>query len=67
MSETPVETPKARLRRLLDRMPLDRQHKERLYKDLESMDDAKAARLADEMEPLVERLDAMANPPKTKA
>ncbi|HTK05378.1 MAG TPA: hypothetical protein VL500_07355 [Candidatus Eisenbacteria bacterium] len=48
-------------------MPLDRQHKERLYKDLESMDDAKAARLADEMEPLVERLDAMANPPKTKA
>lgn len=61
------ETPKARLRRLLDRMPLDRQHKENLYKDLETMDDAKASRLADEMEPLVEKLEAMANPPKTKA
>jgi len=67
MTDTPGETPKARLRRLLERMPLDRQHKERLFQDLESMDDAKADRLADEMESLVERLDAMANPPKTKA
>lgn len=67
MSDTPDEPPKARLKRLLDRMPLDRQHKERLTKDLETMDDAKASRLADEMEPLVERLEAMANPPKTKA
>ena len=63
----PDETPKERLRKLLDRMPLDRQHKEALYKDLETMDDAKAAELAENLAPIVEKLELMANPPKTKA
>ena len=63
----PDETPKEQLRRLLARMPLDRHHHGELLKDLEAMDDAKAARLADELEPLVEKLDLLRHPPKTKA
>ncbi|HTM68554.1 MAG TPA: hypothetical protein VL426_04595 [Candidatus Binatia bacterium] len=63
----PDEPPKDRLRRLIERMPLDRQHKERLFKDLETIDDAKATQLADDLAPIVEKLDLMAHPPKTKA
>lgn len=62
-----AESPKERLRSLLERMPLDRQHKERLLKDLETIDDAKATQLADDLAPIVEKLELMARPPKTKA
>lgn len=61
------ESPKERLRGLLGRMPLDRRHKDNLLRDLETMDDAKAASLADDLERIVETLEARANPPKTKA
>ncbi len=63
----PEETPKERLKRLLARMPLDRRHHGNLLDDLERIDDAKAAELADRLEPLLERIDALRKPPTTKA
>lgn len=61
------ESPKERLRGLLARMPLDREHKENLLRDLETMDDAKAESLIPDLERIVETLEAKADPPKTKA
>ncbi len=61
------ESPKERLRGLLERMPLDRQHKDNLLRDLETRDDAKAASLVDDLARNVETHEARANPPKTKA
>lgn len=63
----PDDTPKGRLRALLGRMPLDRQHKENLLRDLETMDDAKAESLIPDLERIVETLEAKADPPKIKA
>jgi hypothetical protein len=61
------ETPKERLRSLLERMPLDRRHKDVLLKDLAAMTEEKAASLVDDLERIIETLEARSKPPGIKA